>query len=1110
MNEIVTAAQLEQTHGPNPDAPDWYKDAIIYQLHVKTFVDSNGDGVGDFPGLLSRLDYIQELGVTAIWLLPFYPSPLRDDGYDIADYRSVNPSYGNLEDVERLIEEAHKRGMRVITELVINHTSDQHPWFQAARHAPKGSPERDFYVWADDDKGYDLTRIIFTDTETSNWSWDPIAQQYFWHRFFSHQPDLNFDNPKVMEEVLSVMHFWLDKGVDGLRLDAIPYLVEREGTNNENLPETHDVLKAIRADLDKHYPDRMLLAEANQWPEDTRPYFGEGDECHMAFHFPLMPRMYMALAQEDRHPITDIMRQTPEIPENCQWAIFLRNHDELTLEMVTEEERDYLWSTYASDTRARINLGIRRRLAPLMGNDRRKVELLNALLMSMPGTPVVYYGDEIGMGDNYYLGDRDGVRTPMQWSADRNGGFSRADPQRLYLPVIQDAVYGYQAVNVEAQSNNPASQLNWTRRLIQVRRTKEAFGRGEITFLLPSNRKILAYLREYGDERILCVANLSSSAQAVELDLSDYNGYQPIEMLGLSAFPPIGSLPYMLTLPAYGFFWFDLVDPSAAKGYVAGPVALPAFSTLVSPGDLKATIGGRNLTELKSVLPSFIGNQRWFAGKSARPTRLDVSVLGAPSEESRRHLLAEVIVESEDGEDHYLLPLGVRWGEDQLSAGAPDLPYTIARVRQGPNIGALIDGTRSADLARMAIKAMADGKDVDLSNGKLVVTASGSQKEALARTLEVEPDAIRVLSGEQSNTSLLVGTEAILKYYRRLRDGIQPELEVTRFLTEKTEFDAAPALLGAIELVRSDGSRTAVAALFEQIQNQGDAWTVVVDALARYLRDHAYASQPIADENLEVGAISEPKLQIQIDPAEVLGRRTGEMHAALGTKTGDAAFDPEPLDDETYMTLVRDAKREAGEALAILANAKPNLPQEELADVDRLLGAEKDILTWFDRFGGLKVNTHRTRIHGDYHLGQVLVAKNDVVILDFEGEPGRSLEERREKTSPLRDVAGMVRSFDYAAFAARDRAGPVDEATAERLRDMAVSWRDETTDSFLKYWSEASGIALDDEATAQLLDLFVLQKAFYELRYEAAMRPAWLSIPLRGIIALLEKRQVLK
>ncbi|MBO0661309.1 maltose alpha-D-glucosyltransferase [Jiella sp. MQZ9-1] len=1109
MNEIAAIVTPDTSSGPDLNAPDWYKDAIIYQLHVKTFVDSNGDGIGDFPGLLSRLDYIQELGVTAIWLLPFYPSPLRDDGYDISDYRSVNPSYGTIEDVERLIDEAHKRGMRVITELVINHTSDQHPWFQAARKAPKGSPERDFYVWADDDKGYDLTRIIFLDTETSNWTWDPVAQQYFWHRFYSHQPDLNFDNPKVMEEVLSTMHFWLDKGVDGLRLDAIPYLVEREGTNNENLPETHDVLKRIRADLDKHYPDKMLLAEANQWPEDTRPYFGEGDECHMAFHFPLMPRMYMALAQEDRHPITDIMRQTPDIPDNCQWAIFLRNHDELTLEMVTEEERDYLWSTYAADTRARINLGIRRRLAPLMGNDRRKVELLNALLMSMPGTPVVYYGDEIGMGDNYYLGDRDGVRTPMQWSADRNGGFSRADPQRLYLPVIQDAVFGYQALNVEAQSNNPASQLNWTRRLIQVRRTKEAFGRGEITFLLPSNRKILVYLRKFADERVLCVANLSGSAQAVELDLADYAGCVPIEMLGLSAFPAIGTGPYVLTLPAYGFFWFDLADGGAAQQrYPSTPLPLPAFSTLVAPGDLKATIGGRNLTELKADLPSYVAGQRWFAGKSAGKSRLDVTVLGPPAPDSRRHLLTELKFETEEDDQHYLLPLSVRWGEQHLNAQDPDLPYTIAKVRQGPRIGALIDGTRSADFAKVMIALIAAGINVELDDGELVVEASTVEREGLARTLLVDTDAIRVLSGEQSNTSLLIGSDGILKYYRRLRDGIQPELEVTRFLTEKTDFEAAPALYGSIELQRPDGSRTAIAALFEQVQNQGDAWTVIVEALARYLRDHAY-SQPSVDETLEAGSPSEPKLQIQIDPAEVLGRRTGEMHAALATTTGDAAFDPELLDDESYMAIVNEAKKDAADALGVLAKARPNLPADEIENVDRLLGAEKDILTWFDRFGGLKVDAQRTRIHGDYHLGQILVAKNDVVILDFEGEPGRTLEERRAKTSPLRDVAGLVRSFDYAAFAARDRAGPVDEATAERLREMAVGWRDEVTDAFLTHWSAAAGLPLN-EPTRQLLDLFVLQKAFYELRYEAAMRPAWLSIPLRGIVALLEKRQVLK
>ncbi|MFZ9501040.1 MAG: maltose alpha-D-glucosyltransferase, partial [Beijerinckiaceae bacterium] len=475
----------------------WYRDAIIYQLHVKSFFDSNNDGVGDFAGVTRKLDYLRELGANAIWIMPFYPSPLRDDGYDIADYRGVNPAYGNMRDFRRLVREAHARGIRVITELVINHTSDQHPWFQRARQARPNSPLRDFYVWSQTDKMYEGARIIFLDAESANWTWDPVAKAYFWHRFYSHQPDLNFDNPRVLEAVLDTMRHWLDMGVDGLRLDAIPYLIERDGTNCENLPETHAVIRRIRATLDRDYADRMLLAEANQWPEETAAYFGAGDECHMAFHFPLMPRMYMALAMEDRHPITDIMRQTPEIPKGAQWAIFLRNHDELTLEMVTDRERDYLWSYYASDNRARINLGIRRRLAPLLGNDRRKIELLNFLLFSMPGTPVVYYGDEIGMGDNIYLGDRDGVRTPMQWSPDRNAGFSRADPARLFLPAIQDAVYGFSSVNVEAQLASPASLLNWMRRMIAVRRNYQAFGRGSLRFLYPDNRKILAYVREF-------------------------------------------------------------------------------------------------------------------------------------------------------------------------------------------------------------------------------------------------------------------------------------------------------------------------------------------------------------------------------------------------------------------------------------------------------------------------------------------------------------------------------------------------------------------------------------------------------------------------------------
>ena len=550
--------------------PPWYKDAIIYQIHVKAYCDSDGDGVGDFRGLIGKLDYIQSLGVTAIWLLPFYPSPLRDDGYDIADYRAIHEKYGTMRDFRRFVRVAHDRGLRVITELVINHTSDQHPWFQRARRAKPGSRWRDLYVWSDTDAKYTGTRIIFTDTETSNWTWDPVAGAYYWHRFFSHQPDLNFDNPRVVREVLDVMRLWLDAGVDGLRLDAIPYLCEREGTNNENLPETHAIIKRIRAEIDAHYEDRMLLGEANQWPEDVRAYFGDGDECHMAFNFPLMPRLYIALARADREPITDIMQQIPEIPDDCQWALFLRNHDELTLEMVTEAERAELYRLYAPDPQMRINVGIRRRLASLMDNDHRKIQLLDSLLMSLPGTPIVYYGDEIGMGDNIYLGDRDGVRTPMQWSPDRNGGFSLADPSRLYLPAIMDPVYGYGAVNVEAQERSPASPLHSMRRLIAVRKTHRCFGRGSLTFYTPSNHHVLAYLREYEDEVVLCVANLAGSIQPVALDLSAWKGRVPIELDGRTPFPPIGESAYGLTLPAYGFYWFRLVEAADVPRWSAG------------------------------------------------------------------------------------------------------------------------------------------------------------------------------------------------------------------------------------------------------------------------------------------------------------------------------------------------------------------------------------------------------------------------------------------------------------------------------------------------------------------------------------------------------------
>jgi maltose alpha-D-glucosyltransferase/alpha-amylase len=535
----------------------WYKDAVIYQLHVRTFCDSDGNGIGDFRGLTNKLDYLQELGINAIWLLPFYPSPLRDDGYDISDYTSVNPTYGTIEDFKIFLAAAHSRRIRVITELVMNHTSDQHPWFQEARSS-RDNPKRDWYVWSDTDSRYQGVRIIFLDTEMSNWSWDPISKSYYWHRFFSHQPDLNFDNPAVREVMWEVMKFWCEIGVDGFRLDAVPYLVEREGTSCENLPETHGVIKDLRKRLDLAYPGKMLLAEANQWPADVRDYFGNSDEFHMAFHFPLMPRMFMAVKLEDRKPIIEILEQTPQIPDDCQWCIFLRNHDELTLEMVTDIERDYMYDAFANDKAMRINLGIRRRLAPMMENDRRRIELLNGLLLSMPGTPIIYYGDEIGMGDNIYLGDRNGVRTPMQWNGGWNAGFSSSDPERLYSPLISNPVYGYQAINVDSQRRSEHSLLSWTKSVIQTRNSFRVFSRGSIEFLSPSNHRVLAYVRQLGEEKVLVVNNLSSSAQAVELNLQSYKGHIPIEMFGRNLFPRIGELPYLLTLAPYQFFWFRL------------------------------------------------------------------------------------------------------------------------------------------------------------------------------------------------------------------------------------------------------------------------------------------------------------------------------------------------------------------------------------------------------------------------------------------------------------------------------------------------------------------------------------------------------------------------
>ena len=1070
------------------DDPLWYKDAVIYQLHVKSFFDANNDGIGDFAGLNVKLDYVASLGVTCIWLLPFYPSPRRDDGYDIAGYEDVSPDYGSLDEFRQFVAAAHERGIRVITELVINHTSDQHPWFQAARNAPAGSPERDLYVWSDTDDKFTETRIIFLDTEKSNWTWDAVAGQYFWHRFYSHQPDLNFDNPKVLEEVLRVMHFWLDMGVDGLRLDAIPYLIERDGTSNENLPETHEILKKIRADLDHSYPDRMLLAEANMWPEDTQMYFGDGDECHMAFHFPLMPRMYMAIAKEDRFPITDIMRQTPEIPPNAQWAIFLRNHDELTLEMVTDEERDYLWNTYASDKRARINLGIRRRLAPLLQRDRRRIELMNGLLLSMPGTPVIYYGDEIGMGDNIHLGDRDGVRTPMQWTEDRNGGFSRADPASVVLPPIMDPLYGFNAVNVEAQARDPHSLLNWMRRMLTLRRNHQAFGRGTLRFLYPGNRHVLAYMREFDGDTILCVANLSRTPQAVELGLAEFEGRVPVELSGPSPFPPVGKLNYLLTLPPYGFYWLSLSETERPPAWhQAGGEQLPEFETLVVRSSLSELLGERYTARiLNDLLPVYLPRRRWFAAKDQRITgaRLAYAVALNTLQDV---FLIEVEVETAGRVDRYQMPAGIAWEGVGLSAFAQQT--AMARVRRGRQVGYLTDAFGLDALPRGVLQGIASRGTVALADGGEIRCLGSAEADAMEG---IDDAKVRLLTAEQSNSSAIVGNLGIVKLIRRVVPGIHPEAEMTRYLTAVGFGNTAP-LIGEIVRFDADGTPHTLAIAQGVIPNQGDAWTWVLDNLRRAVEDSA-----LSDDG------ASPDYQVLDAFMGTVGRRLGELHRSLAMHTDDPSFRPETADHAAVEAWRRDVGGEVAHALDALDAKLAGLDDGARILAESVLGRRQAVLEAINHLAEAGTGTVLTRVHGDFHLGQVLVSQDDAYIIDFEGEPAKSLEQRRAKASPLRDVAGLLRSIDYAAAAVsgiEEDAGP--QPVRERRAALLATFRREGSDSFLTAYRAALGEGA--ELSEPLLDLMLLEKAAYEIGYEVANRPKWLSIPLGGFKSIVDR-----
>ena len=1069
----------------------WYKSAIIYQLHVKAFADSNHDGIGDFAGLTEKLDYLHDLGVTALWLLPFYPSPGRDDGYDIADYGKINPEFGGMKDFRRFMQEARRRGLRVITELVINHTSDQHPWFQRARRSAPHTDARNWYVWSDTDQRYAGTRIIFNDTEKSNWAWDPVANAYYWHRFFSHQPDLNFDNPRVLQAITRVMRKWLDLGVDGFRLDAIPYLCEREGTSNENLPETHAIIRRIRAALDDYAPNKLLLAEANQWPEDVSDYFGSGDECHMAYHFPLMPRIFMAIAQEDRFPITDILRQTPDIPANCQWALFLRNHDELTLEMVTDIERDYLWSTYATDPRARLNFGIRRRLAPLMDNDRRKIELMNSLLFSLPGTPIIYYGDEIGMGDNIYLGDRNGVRTPMQWTPDRNGGFSRCDPARLYAPPIMDPVYGYEAVNVEAQSRSLSSLLSWMKRMIVVRKSSKVFGHGSLTFIRPSNRAVIVYVREYQDEVLLCVANLSRSAQAAEIDLSPWRGRMPLEMIGRSEFPPIGDRPYVVTLAPYGFLWLRLCADLTPR--IDVPTLVPEFETLVVTAGKPPLASARTRVIFeRDVLPSFLARCRWFADKDGTVSaRLKATI---PFDGSGIEL---AVVEGKGGRGRadYILPVAVKWTR---FSDERENPRALAAARQGAREGTLVDVATDEGFI---------GALLDLMGRAETLTSDGLQIEFMpGMNFPPGPIAlggpVRAIATEQSNTTALVGNRFVVKLFRKIEPGINPEVEIGHFLTDVVAFPNAPPLLGAAELVEGD-RRSTIAVVHAFVENQGEAWTVTSAYLDRFVEEQSLLATDDAQSD---------ELTAYQRVTALIGRRLAQMQIALASRGDIEAFRPESVAAADTAAWIRSVVKRADRVHEALTKRRDALPEADRALADGVLAHADGLEKRLRQLLPEQVDAVKIRHHGDFHLGQVLMAKDDVYIIDFEGEPRRGIADRRRKAPAARDVAGLVRSIDYSATAALERArasAPDDTGKIERA--LAI-WRERSAETFVAAYRETiadRGLWPGDLGAADgLLDFFLIEKVYYEIEYELSYRPDWLRVPLAGLLRILTPEAV--
>ena len=1108
--------------------PLWFKQAIIYEAPVRAFADSNADGIGDFPGLTQKLDYLQDLGVTAIWLLPFFPSPLKDDGYDIADYTNVNTIYGSIEDFKDLLSAAHERGIRVIIELIVNHTSDQHAWFQRARRAPEGSVERDFYVWSDTPQKYQEARIIFQDFETSNWAWDPVAQAYYWHRFYSHQPDLNYDNPAVRDAVFQVVDFWLAMGVDGLRLDAVPYLYERDGTNCENLPETHEFLKSLRRYIDERYPNRMLLAEANQWPEDAAAYYGDGDECHMNFHFPLMPRLFMALRMEDNFPIIDILQQTPEIPDNCQWGIFLRNHDELTLEMVTDEDRDYMYRVYAQDPQMRINLGIRRRLAPLLGNDRRQIELLNNLLLSLPGTPVLYYGDEIGMGENVYLGDRNSVRTPMQWSPDRNAGFSRSSPQKLYLPLIIESEYHYEAINVEAQRANPNSLWYSIKRLIATRQRFRAFGLGSFDLLHPSNGKVLAFIRRYQDETILVVANLSRFLQTAELDLSNYEGQMPVEIHGRTEFPAITKDLYFLNVGPYGCYWFTL-KPQPTEAH---PVHRQEPPTLRFPQDWQQAFYQRELeASLEAALINYLHNYPWVA-----PRVQSVRIIEAmPVEESGEAQMVWLQVDPLDGESQTYLILVSHAVEDQAIKLLTDSPQAIvARLKLGDGeiedkVEVLFDAM-APDLARNAalgehifmplLQTIADRRGIKGFAGELITTVTDQFPELMAEDLH----ALTPVPLKESfrNSTVVYGDQLLLKLFRRQEAGVNPDLEIRRFLSEQHYAQHIAPLAGTLEYHRPSRGTIAVGLLQVYVPDVRNSLSYTLDSL-RGFYERIVTQQ---DETATVPVPTEPLLDLQetqptalanqsigayLTNVELLGRSTADLHLVLAADNLNPSFAPEPFTTLYQRSIYQSARNLTGQTFRALNQQLPALPDAVRPLARKVLDRKEDVMKHFHQILDQKITALRIRCHGDYHLRQVLYSGKDFIIIDFEGEPNLPLNERRLKRSALRDVVGMLQSFGFAAELAlrhEVESGMLRPEHLPIMQQWGQFWTRWVSATFLRSYLEVASQGEFLPRTSQelqvLLDIYLLERNIYSLAHELKKRPEFIDIALNQIVYALD------